>query len=382
MQRKTRVCAKRNPCRALAVIDDASIRKESASAAFKVLKKLQRLEEKLANFTRTDQRLYEEWYQQSFSAILRDIEAKTRELREARELNFEIFEIARHRNIPLSGAYRWAIEEKRLFEAGDEEMRKEIRKIRRERQLFLWDEQDKEDAKAREEARRREEKRQKRWRDKYNKEEHENSNFEEVLENLERALAEFVKQEEKERSEQTGDEGDKDDEEEVEDEKEAEDLTQPLLAFSPEDEERLKILYRQLARLIHPDLSGRENNGKMEPWELELWAKAQQYLKYKCLWGMKDCLRLAQFRLNKLECLTVGELRVTKQKLENEFYFADRLSRRKRRLPAWNFSGKKLTARQLGKLTEELKFRYSSLEFHLGLIRAQHKKLEEESRSP
>jgi|GEM_PF-6789996 len=373
MPRKNR--KKRNPCRSLLVIDDSKIREESAADAKKVLRKLERLEAKLASFSEVDQRLYEEWYQKAFGPSLREKETKTKELETLREFHFEVKAIARHRKIPLSGAYRWALEEKRLLESGDENTRGEIKKIQRERQLFLWDEEDKEDERLREEARLREERRRKRWQKRYQGSEWQQwneDNAEVFAENIERAMAEFQEEESKD--------GEKAQQEAAEHPIENEMIEEENCRFSPEDEERLKLLYRQLARLIHPDLRRERNDGRMDPWQLELWTKAQENLQCRNLWGMRECLRMAQFRLNQLSNLTVAELRATRSKLESDLFYVNALSRRKRRLPAWNFSRKKLSPSMVYKLTHQLRYECSILDIYLSSLKTEHKRLDDESR--
>lgn len=356
-----------NHCRALIRLDDKKIRKTHASAAARTLKKLARLEEKAANYSRVDQKLYEEWYQKSFGEELKLIEAQERLLRDLREFNFEMYSISRHKKIPLTGAYRWAKEEKRLYESGDEHIRAEIRKIQKERMRFLWDEQEKEAADRAEKERNRREKQRKKWDNKSCDPEEAGSNEEEVNTGFTAHDLDEHSGKEEEHEDCWGNEYDfgfyKS-------------FPEPL---TPAQSERMKLLYRQLARLLHPDLRGTKNSGKMAPWQLQLWSKAQESLEQKDLEKLEDCLRMARFRLNELRSLTIGEILECRKNLEKEFRALSASARWMKREVAWNFSTKKVTASLVSKIAEDLKLRKMIAECHLSSIHAEHLKLEKES---
>lgn len=108
-----------------------------------------------------------------------------------------------------------------------------------------------------------------------------------------------------------------------------------------EDDQRLKLLYRQLARKIHPDAQGSNSDGKEQNWMKTTWERLQKSYQEKNLTEMEKIFGLTMLRLKDMQGLSYSEMDQCQAWLREDFRSIERQSKHLVSLPAWGFSTKK-----------------------------------------
>jgi hypothetical protein len=132
----------------LLIIDDAGVRRRGFAEAEKILKKLDRLEAKLARFAECDQRLFQDWLDQTFCEQKNLIDEKRQEYHDLAQLHNWIMAEAKMHELSLHEAYRRVRDEKLRYEKGSETDRQRIQCERQKRDDFIETEVHREQAEA------------------------------------------------------------------------------------------------------------------------------------------------------------------------------------------------------------------------------------------
>lgn len=111
------------------------------------------------------------------------------------------------------------------------------------------------------------------------------------------------------------------------------------IKINAQEEEVLKILYRKIVRLLHPDMQQPES--QLFPWQKKLWVSVQFAYKECDISKLNFFYRVALLRLKELKSLTLSEIQTSRLWLKDELKILERETKQIRNLPAWGFSKKK-----------------------------------------
>jgi hypothetical protein len=123
--------------------------------------------------------------------------------------------------------------------------------------------------------------------------------------------------------------------------------------------EKVKVTYRKLVRLLHPDLQGQEV--RQSESQKALWMRVQQAYKNNDLQELELLLCMVLVRSNKLNWLSFSEIKSGHARLQQEFSRLDAASKSLKKLPAWGFSRKK----NFDSLTSKIENDYSRIELNI-----------------
>lgn len=357
-----------NPCRDLLVIDDKKVRANAFKKARSSLRSLERLEITAQRFEGEDQELFNAWEKEALKEV-REVNERLREqVNQAQERHEKIRALRHAEGIEAHLAFARVQEEEASYIAGNLDRKRELEAIWESRQKAYYAWLDEQDQKAREEAKEQrrqwqewQRKQQEKWREQWKREQEE----------LERQRQETAGSDPAAGGESPQEETIDADEEEFfgYDLDEGNDPQRPA-PLNRADEEQLKLIYRQLVKELHPDKRGQSSNGKLNSWQQRIWEDAKDALERRDLESMNRIFSTAMLRLDKLQCLTIGEiqdcarwLQISKAALQEE-------NRDRRRSPVWNFSGRKSLLSLYWKLrrgadkeTEQLRLTLLSLEW-------------------
>ena len=108
-----------------------------------------------------------------------------------------------------------------------------------------------------------------------------------------------------------------------------------------DDEKRLKLLYRQLARKIHPDIQNLNIEDNVQSWMKSTWERLQRAYQEKNLTEMEKIYGLTLLRLKDLQGLSFLEMNQCQEWLLEDFKNIEKHSKHLAHMPAWGFSAKK-----------------------------------------
>ena len=115
---------------------------------------------------------------------------------------------------------------------------------------------------------------------------------------------------------------------------------------SDREKERIKRLYRRIARHLHPDCSGR-----FSPWEQQLWLRAQQAYKKGNVNELETVLsHIEASDTGPLFASTLSDLLQSTREMKARITFLEEELREARRHPAWKFTQK--SSRRLDSLRQ------------------------------
>jgi len=124
----------------LLVIDDNPIRKESFRDAEKIIRKIDRLDDKIINFNSSDQRLFNNWFEMTFRDEREKIEVLHSEYRELGIFHNWIIATAKMLDVSLPHAYRLMKDEEKAYAAGAQEVKRRIEREREVRDKYIREE--------------------------------------------------------------------------------------------------------------------------------------------------------------------------------------------------------------------------------------------------
>lgn len=126
----------------LLVIDDTPLRKQNAREACKSLAQIDRLEKALEEFRNHDLAQFKSWYEITFQAEKKRIEAKNAEFLELGKIQNQIVAESHLRDISIPDAYRVISDESKAYPTADESTRLKIDQNRAERAAFVESQRD------------------------------------------------------------------------------------------------------------------------------------------------------------------------------------------------------------------------------------------------
>lgn len=419
-----------HPCRALIPINDIKLRKKKFSAAERVLKKIDRLEGSIQSFEKADKELYEKWFSRVFHERIRDLEKIQDRHTKLAQFDDYIRVVSLLQKINLLEAYKFVKEEADRYEKEGFHERMRIDRARAERKERLremveeeqrakfarWEAEQKEnDERIRELKSLSEEELRERVSDALNGaellrnvfnscrclfefrffiqmwelaafevqtefamefEDERGMLFDEVLKNI---LHEFQTEDDWRKEEESKKEESKNDETSTEETIHEVKLSEPS---PPSDEEKIKLLYRKLVRMLHPDARIQHNAGKeLEPWEKAMWMKVQDAYDAQCFATLDRLHKVIMLRRKELSGFTLGEISQSADWLMREFEELDQQAKKMRRQPWWRFSSRKDFDPLLRKVARSIWHNSRRLENAITELQIRHAYLDRKSKA-
>lgn len=406
----------------LMLVDDQEIRKKAFSRIDRLLQKLQRMEANLESYYARDQRLFTEWLDLTFRARRREIDLLRAEYRDLADFHNWMHALAEMEDLSLPEAAVLVREEIRLYKEGSDDDRRRIDQMRARREDFVRARLEQDHLRARRRRNIRDEEELNGARsetlDPADLEELEHLNalsddeIEEWCANSEVAhmflgkilrvagftgdyhlffrvwdllhpkvqktfslqfekktgvsLFEVIEEmREKVRSEDAADE--------VYAQASGEtDRPEPAKPLTPKAE-TLKLLYRQLARKLHPDMNGADGEAD---WRKGMWLRVQAAYKIEDTKEMTKLFHLVLLRGREWQALRISELQTTHEWLSDEISATNDYLKNLRRQPAWGFSRRKNLAPIEKKIDREMAKERKLLENQVVELRTHHSFLE------
>ncbi|MGZ3794430.1 MAG: hypothetical protein ACXVCP_18930 [Bdellovibrio sp.] len=122
--------------RSLIIVDDNKIRAQNFAAAAAILKKIEKLEMDRESFFNEDQKLFSDWYQLTFREELKQAEVARERYLTLAKFHNDIVALSQMKKISMEKAYAFLKKEQQEYEQGDELKKKNIDKLRADRQEF------------------------------------------------------------------------------------------------------------------------------------------------------------------------------------------------------------------------------------------------------
>ncbi len=122
------------PQRDLVVVDDKVIRQKVFKEVIKIINKIDKKEEALIRFEKEDQSLYSSWYQLTFKNELLEIEVQIRKYRDLCDFHNQVVAESEKSKIDMPTAYKIICDENEKYEStADESVKKKIEEQRQSR---------------------------------------------------------------------------------------------------------------------------------------------------------------------------------------------------------------------------------------------------------
>ncbi len=122
---------------ALVPVDDTRIRKDSFKESKKIIHKMDRLEQALQNFYSTGQRLFNSWSELTFRGLREQLQKQEEEYIRLATRHNSIVTVSEMHNVPMWKAYKFILEEERVYQTATESEREQIEQMRQKREEFL-----------------------------------------------------------------------------------------------------------------------------------------------------------------------------------------------------------------------------------------------------
>lgn len=405
-----------NPVRDLLVIDDWKLRLKLFAEAEAVIKKIDKVERDRDNFSNQDQRLFTDWYELTFRQEKKELEERHQEYIALAKLHNDIIAVAEMQDIPPHRAYLFLKEEEKRYQAGTDSQRAEIDKLRQERLEFAQKAMDEEYGSAADEDEDFEDFLDEMMNEKVDVSDlrKEDRLFYQHLKSADPAQLreEFSGAEElpmarsaiwvasmvedshllvkiwdllsaktqrhlsKDFKKNTG--GPMEDfinslrntlsreafnasrrEDDPEDSENGffdgfiQSPRKQTFTLSENAEQELKLIFRKLARLIHPDSQDPQLSESLKTWYQKVWQQVQEAYKAKNLQQLKKLEIMATIRLKELNSLTFAEIKASTHWLEEELAELRASLKSLEKHPAWKFSTKRSYETLIKKIKKE-----------------------------
>jgi len=366
----------------LIVVNDQEIRKKAFSRIDRLLKKLQRMEANLESFFERDKRLFGEWFDLTFRVRRQQLDVLKAEYRDLAEFHNWMHALAQMEEISLPEAAVRVREEIRFYKEGSDADRARIDQARNVREEFV---------RAQLEKNQRRKKRSGEEEDMNGARaatldpadleelEHLNSLNDQEIEEWcsdsevaqmflgkilrvagftgdyhlffrvwdllhPKTRKNFAQLFEKKTGASLADVIEEMREKVSSDDKADEAYAQTSLGDAPAQPlspkvETLKLLYRQLARKLHPDMHGGAD-GEAD-WRKGMWLRVQAAYKIEDTKEMTKLFHLVLLRGREWQALRISELQITHEWLSDEISNTNDYLKNLRRQPAWGFSRRK-----------------------------------------
>lgn len=147
----------------------------------------------------------------------------------------------------------------------------------------------------------------------------------------------------------------------------------------PTAADSLKLMYRQLARKLHPDMFVASDNGhenENEPWRKKMWLRVQVAYKEEDLKQLTRLYHLILLKSRELNDFRLSDLDLSHEWLADEIGQTEDYIRSLRRQPAWGFSRRKDLSTVTRKLGRDLDKDVRALETQVTDLRIHHSFLE------
>lgn len=318
------------------MIDDQPIRKDLFKTAAEVLKKIEKLEKELANFQDKDQSLYQNWFQLTFQEDLDKANKLYDEYNRLAKLHNSVLAQAEMFDQSHGEALAALRREQKQYDKGTEAQKKKIEEKRLQREEFLsgaGEEDD--DFRERKEAfyffefilaaiEQREGFRILALWDQATPEMRHDA--EESFQELNGvSLTAFIEMLREERNRVDED---------------LKETAQPEPPPAQPTRPDAKILYRKLARRLHPDVM-KATNKVTAAWILQTWLKVQDAYKRDDAEALERLDLITLIRMEELHQLSLDEIRASGEALKREFKDMTLSIRDLKKHPAWKFSTKR-----------------------------------------
>ncbi len=397
----------------LIVIDDLPLRQESFRSAEIIIKKIDRIEAIRRAFHDTDQQLFKEWFQLTFSAEQAQVSQLQGEFRELARFHNWMIAVSELQHLPMFEAYHIVAAEAEAYKTANAEVRARIDHERDLRDRYLEDdlkrEQTKKSKKASPNKRTNSEEElfKRLWDTDDEKlreicqdeemafellslaarlsyepkdhelflrvwaampEEHQNEfshafqkKHKTSIEDAIHQMHETVNQAKREESGQH----------------ERMDFSEPVRyepELPPADEEKIKILYRRIVRHLHPDMQGQDGE-RLPLWHRTLWERTQKAYRKRDLPEIEKLLRITLLRLRQFNNLSVSEIRNSQSWLKEELNRLKDETKQMRKLPAWGFSRVKSDKNIAGRMRKQFRRDIEATEAKILQLRLEHARL-------
>lgn len=415
--------------REILVIDDEKIRRKAFAEAHKLIKKLDQLESSLESFHSQDQRLFDSWYNLTFKDHRGKIDRLRGEYEHLVRFHNWVIALVKMRGISIARAARFLRKEEREYANANANRRRQIEDERQARDEFIerdfakgfnenfFEDEDEDVFGEREESARRRDpgtdaefgrihemtdeeiaeacSTRSGAEDLLSKTVYWAENFEELelflrvwnltdpdvqdvyARNFERKTGadfdEFLE----------GIREDLRDRQKIREEARAQDRARqerrktkpdPARAEAAESSEDIKLLYRKLARRLHPDL---QKSGPL-PWQKKLWERVRVAYQAADRRELDRLLRLVLIRSRDLTALTFSEILAGEAALAAELRVLEDEARDLKRMPAWRFSVRKDFAPLKRRLEKALRSESDRLLEEIQNLRFEQQMLEDE----
>jgi hypothetical protein len=129
-------------------------------------------------------------------------------------------------------------------------------------------------------------------------------------------------------------------------------------------DEKFKNYYRKLARLLHPDLKETET----WPWQRKMWERVQLAYREQNAEAIEQLLVFVLLRQRELKQLTFGEIKDAQAWLQDELHLLELVGDGLKRQPAWGFSKRKTVLALKKKTKIQLDHQIAKLEAELSVV--------------
>jgi hypothetical protein len=355
------------------IIDDQPIRKDLFKTAAEVLKKIEKLEKELANFHDKDQSLYQNWFQLTFQEDLDKASKLYDEYNRLAKLHNSVLAQAEMFDQSHGEALAALRREQKQYDKGTEAQKKKIDEKRLQREEFLQKNQDEEiDFGADEEE------------NDFRKRKEAFYFFELILAAIEQregfrilALWDQATPEMRQDAEESFQELNgvsltafiemlREERNRVDED--LKETTQPEPPPAHPTRPDAKILYRKLARRLHPDVM-KTTNKVTATWILQTWLKVQDAYKRDDAEALARLDLITLVRMEELHQLSLDEIRASAEALKREHKDMTLSIRDLKKHPAWKFSTKRSFDTLKDKIRKKLRRDLDPIKFDIEALR-------------